>query len=314
MRMLLPLLLALLSTASARDPEPKGLTTGTGHTVGFGELKEEWRGEVIHLSWAPRAFLLKGFLSDEECDHLVELARPHMLKSSVVDNASGKSVDSTIRTSTGTFLGKAQDEIVARIEKRVAQVSMIPIDHQEGFQILHYHDGQKYEPHFDYFHDSVNARPENGGQRVITILMYLSTVEEGGETVMPNADKKMSGPDWSECAQKGLSVKSYKGDALMFYSLKSDGSQDTSSLHGSCPTIKGDKWSATKWIHVAPFGPGTNLKKAPGDCSDDNDQCQEWSFFGECEKNPSFMNVTCRKACALCGSRKKVAQTDTTKL
>lgn len=39
MRMLLPLLLALLSTATARDPEPKGITTGTGHTVGFGELK-----------------------------------------------------------------------------------------------------------------------------------------------------------------------------------------------------------------------------------------------------------------------------------
>lgn len=57
--------------------------------------------------------------------------------------------------------------------------------------------------------------------------------------------------------------------------------------------------------------PSTNIKKAAGDCTDDNDQCQEWSFFGECEKNPSFMNVTCRKACALCGSRKKVLQSDT---
>lgn len=50
---------------------------------------------------------------------------------------------------------------------------LIIADHQEGLQILHYHDGQKYEPHFDYFHDAVNARPENGGQRVITVLMYL---------------------------------------------------------------------------------------------------------------------------------------------
>lgn len=33
--------------------------------------QEEWRGEVVHLSWSPRAFLLKGFLSDEECDHLI---------------------------------------------------------------------------------------------------------------------------------------------------------------------------------------------------------------------------------------------------
>ena len=37
--------------------------------------QEEWRGEVVHLSWSPRAFLLKGLLSDEECDHLIELVR-----------------------------------------------------------------------------------------------------------------------------------------------------------------------------------------------------------------------------------------------
>ena len=34
-------------------------------------------------------------------------------------------------------------------------------------------DGQKYEPHHDFFHDSVNQAPELGGQRVATVLMYL---------------------------------------------------------------------------------------------------------------------------------------------
>ena len=53
-----------------------------------------------------------------------------MIKSAVVDNDSGKSKDSEVRTSTGTFLRTAQDEIVKRIEKRVAQVTMIP---QGGF-------------------------------------------------------------------------------------------------------------------------------------------------------------------------------------
>ncbi|PNX56202.1 prolyl 4-hydroxylase subunit alpha-1-like protein, partial [Trifolium pratense] len=28
---------------------------------------------VIQLSWSPRAFLYKNFLTDEECDHLKEL-------------------------------------------------------------------------------------------------------------------------------------------------------------------------------------------------------------------------------------------------
>ena len=40
-------------------------------------------------------------------------------------------------------------------------------------QILHYKDGEKYEPHHDFFHDTVNARPENGGQRIATVLIYL---------------------------------------------------------------------------------------------------------------------------------------------
>jgi hypothetical protein len=35
--------------------------------------QEEWRGEVTLLSWRPRAFLYRGFLSDEECDHIIAL-------------------------------------------------------------------------------------------------------------------------------------------------------------------------------------------------------------------------------------------------
>ena len=36
----------------------------------FVALGQEWRGEVVQLSWSPRAFLYKKLLSDEECDHL----------------------------------------------------------------------------------------------------------------------------------------------------------------------------------------------------------------------------------------------------
>jgi prolyl 4-hydroxylase len=56
---------------------------------------------------------------------------------------------------------------------------------------LKYVDGQKYEPHFDYFHDSANRDSSHGGQRLATMLMYLATPEEGGETVFPNAENKV---------------------------------------------------------------------------------------------------------------------------
>lgn len=35
--------------------------------------QEEWRGKVVRLSWKPRAYLFKHFLTEAECDHLVSL-------------------------------------------------------------------------------------------------------------------------------------------------------------------------------------------------------------------------------------------------
>jgi prolyl 4-hydroxylase len=85
-------------------------------------VQETWRGEIVQLSWAPRAYLLKGFLSPEECQHLISLSRPSMQKSTVADNETGENIPSTFRTSTGTFLDHHQTSVVARIEARIAQV------------------------------------------------------------------------------------------------------------------------------------------------------------------------------------------------
>lgn len=59
--------------------------------------QELWRGKVEQVSWKPRAFLYHNFLTDEECEHLKNLARSRLVKSTVVDNDSGKSVDSRVR-------------------------------------------------------------------------------------------------------------------------------------------------------------------------------------------------------------------------
>ena len=160
--------------------------------------------------------------------------------------------------------------------------------------------------------------------------MYLTTPEEGGETVFPSASRKVSGPQWSECAREGFAVKPKRGDALLFYSLKPNGKKDEDSLHGSCPVLKGEKWSSTKWIHVVPFGaPGSEAVKqkwnptgsklssaAAGDggggksgnegsaapCRDLQADCPGWAKLGECSKNPKYMLSSCRKSCGACGS------------
>ncbi|KAF3665398.1 Prolyl 4-hydroxylase 5 [Capsicum annuum] len=189
--------------------------------------------EVISLE--PRAYIYHNFLSKEECEYLISLSKPHMQKSSVVDSSTGKSMDSRVRTSSGTFLARGRDKVIRDIEKRIADFTFIPVEHGEGLQVLHYEVGQKYEPHYDYFLDEFNTK--NGGQRIATVLMYLSDVEEGGETVFPAAKGNYSAVPWwnelSECGKGGLSVKPKMGDALLFWSMKPDASLDPSSLHGS---------------------------------------------------------------------------------
>lgn len=90
---------------------------------------------------------------------------------------------------------------------------------------------------------------------------------------------QVEGEGWSDCALRGLAVKAQKGAALLFYSLKPNGEEDPASTHGSCPTLAGEKWSATRWIHVAPFQPAPALR----DCVDNDDKCEEWAVMGECE-------------------------------
>ncbi|CAN1315188.1 Probable prolyl 4-hydroxylase 3 [Linum perenne] len=234
---------------STDDFTPNGLSASNrrmaverdGH--GLGKREEQWT-EIV--SWEPRAFLYHNFLSKEECEYLISLAKPHMTKSTVVDSE-------TVRTSSGMFLRRGQDKIIRSIEKRIADFSFIPADHGEGLQILHYEIGQKYEPHFDYFLDEFNTK--NGGQRTATLLM--SDVEEGGETVFPSAKANASSVPWwnelSECGKKGLSLKPKRGNALLFWSTRPDASLDPTSLHGSCPVIIGNKWSATKWMHLGEY-------------------------------------------------------------
>ncbi|KAJ4760555.1 2-oxoglutarate (2OG) and Fe(II)-dependent oxygenase superfamily protein [Rhynchospora pubera] len=209
---------------------------------------------VVTLSWKPRIFLYKGFLSHEECDHIIKLARSKLKKSMVVDNESGKSVMSQVRTSSGMFLDKRQDEVISRIEKRIASWTLLPEENAESIQVLRYDLTEKYDAHFDYFHDKYNQ--VRGGHRYATLLMYLSDVEMGGETVFPDAEGWESQPKddtFSDCAKRGLAVKPVKGDAVLFYSIHPDGTLDPKSLHASCPVIKGEKWSAPKWIHVRSF-------------------------------------------------------------
>ncbi|XP_059632622.1 probable prolyl 4-hydroxylase 4 isoform X2 [Cornus florida] len=263
--------------------------------------------KVKQISWKPRAFVYQGFLTEEECDHLISIAKSELKRSYVADNESGKSKLSEVRTSSGMFIKKAKDPIVAGIEDKIAHWTFLPKENGEDMQVLRYEHGQKYEPHYDYFADKVNIA--RGGHRYATVLMYLSDVGKGGETVFPSAEESprrkssTSDDDLSECARKGVAVKPKKGDALLFFSLSPNAIPDPISLHAGCPVIEGEKWSATKWIHVDSFD---KILGASGNCTDENPNCDRWAALGECTRNAEYMVGTpelpgyCRRSCRLC--------------
>lgn len=122
-------------------------------------------------------------------------------------------------------------------------------------QVLRYTNGQKYGAHSD-----IIAGPSQvNNSRVATVLLYLTSTEEGGETTFPhesswaNPLRNPSRASPSDCARGNVYVKPQRGDALLFYSLQTDGSFDPSSVHGGCPVIEGEKWTAVFWIHEKPF-------------------------------------------------------------
>ncbi|BBG93513.1 P4H isoform 1 [Prunus dulcis] len=178
------------------------------------------------ISWSPRIIVLHNFLSMEECDNLRTIASPRLEVSTVVDTKTGKGIKSSVRTSSGMFLSHEEKKYptIQAIEKRISVYSQVPVENGELIQF----------------------NLKRGGQRVATILMYLSDIVEGGETYFP-----LAGSGECSCGGKvvrGLSVKPVKGDAVLFWSMGLDGQSDPNSIHGGCEVLAGEKWSATKWM------------------------------------------------------------------
>ena len=227
-------------------------------------------------------------------------------------------------------------------------MSRVPIVNQEDLQILRYENGQYYKDHMDCFGSStttVQTDPDSrvSMDRISTMLMYLSDVEEGGETGLPDAipvsppDMKARMESESKCGYTaGVAVKPTKGSAILFYDLQADGNVDSFSMHRGCPVLKGTKWSATKWIHQGPFRPqgfGKLIRKrkrinpmspgevtdthlwspdvsqivaSEGECVDNDPHCPNWAAGEECENNPIWMRRRCSLSCGTCLQSDKV--------
>lgn len=201
------------------------------------------------LSWIPRVLYFPYFATAEQCLSIIEAAKRDLLPSTLALRA-GETKENTqgIRTSSGMFISASEDKagVLDAIEEKIAKATMIPRSHGEAFNILRYELGQRYLSHYDAFNPAEYGPQKS--QRVASFLLYLSDVEEGGETMFPfeNGMNMDIGYDYQQCI--GLKVQPRRGDGLLFYSVFPNGTIDLASLHGSCPVIRGEKWVATKWI------------------------------------------------------------------
>ncbi|MEZ5653488.1 MAG: 2OG-Fe(II) oxygenase [Burkholderiaceae bacterium] len=189
----------------------------------------------------PNVALLENLLSADECDELIERSKGKLKRSEVVNRATGGFEVNSVRTSEGTYFARGETETIRRIEERIAALCGLPVEHGEPLQILHYGVGGEYLAHHDYFEPSdpgsaVHTRA--GGQRIGTLVIYLNTVEEGGETGFP----KMN-----------LHVRARRGAAAYFEYMNQDGHLDERCLHAGVPVRRGEKWIATKWLRQSPY-------------------------------------------------------------
>ncbi|KAJ8599128.1 hypothetical protein CTAYLR_006357 [Chrysophaeum taylorii] len=173
---------------------------------------------------------LERFVSTEEIEEilgLVEEWRPSLVHG-----------EASARTSETASLASGR-RVVDEVSARAAAVFGLDRSHCESLQLVRYRDDRHfYEAHWDLLEDPDQLAL--GGQRLGTVLVYLTTVAEGGETTFPDLD---------------LSFRPTQGDALAWCNVTPQGDPDLRTRHSAAalPRSPGrDKVAINCWIRAFP--------------------------------------------------------------
>lgn len=229
-------------------------------------------GGATWLSRRPQLRQFDNVLNEDDCGRLRRLASSRMAACDLSEAAHAASHE---RSSTGCWLprhdapplawkalGATERDValVARLETWLAEACGLPPTHGEPPQVLRYRPGQQYDLHPDFFDPRDRESLANGGQRVLTCLIYLSTVpaHAGGATFFPRATDEASG-------ERGLRVQPVAGRAIVLRNASDDGKVDVRSVHAGEPLRRVvdnssaaggrpvEKWLVTKWVRRRPF-------------------------------------------------------------
>lgn len=126
------------------------------------------------------------------------------------------------------WLFDSLDPFVLKISDRLTAVTGLDAHNgAEALQVANYGLGGQYELHEDAFGGNQIYYGDLPGDRIYTLMIYLSHVEKGGNTVFPVSK---------------VSVEPIKNAAAVWFNLDKSGGIDNRLLHGGCPVIYGSKW------------------------------------------------------------------------
>jgi len=232
---------------------------------------------VTVVSTSPRVLVVENLFTPAEAEEIITTAKGKMQPSTVsMEGSEAKSFTQSSRTSSTAWLNPGHYAVSAALRQRVSELIGIDFDNAdtphivvEEMQVLRYEHKQHYHIHHDYFDPVLHSGflQQDGRNRFITVLFYLSDVEEGGETAFPMAGDPRPVTDYTDCS-RGIRVAPKLGRVAIFYSLhperqqysssskltqNKDGSLstealDVSSWHSGCDVFNGTKWAANYWI------------------------------------------------------------------
>ena len=178
---------------------------------------------------------IPNFLTNEECDKIIELSKGNMFSSKVYSQNEDL-YDNKTRISEQCWLND-NDLFIKNITDKVKSHTNTHNNYFEELQVVNYQPGGFFTPHYDACvgNKSNCERMNKEGPRYLTVLFYLNDNFEGGETIFPKINKL---------------VKPEKGKAVIFQNVDNNGVIITQALHGGEPVKNGEKWIANKWIKL----------------------------------------------------------------
>ncbi|KAI4458947.1 prolyl 4-hydroxylase alpha subunit [Holotrichia oblita] len=183
----------------------------------------------------PQILIFHDVMADHEIATIKALARPHFQRAIVQNFTTGTSKTANYRISKTAWLIKTIHEHIKDVVQRVGDMTGLTIKSAEDLQVVNYGIGGHYEPHYDF------AKKEEFGNRIATVLFYMSDVAQGGTTAFVNLK---------------VAVRPKKGTAVFWYNLHSSGEGDSRTLHAACPILTGSKWG----IYVSKQSNGNMIK------------------------------------------------------